>query len=1454
MGQEVDSLDDRGKMKDINGGDGRVPQAFIQKLIDREREVWRVNPDRARKDARQERRIVDSGYSDRQILELIQNAADAAKSQATARVEFLLAGKYLYASNTGEAVSENGFKALVMGELSPKEGEDEDGRFGMGFRSLLRFGGTVDVFSAGVGLRFDPERCEKDIRTIAGLAPDEPAPRMQLAWLTDTAGEAATDPNLAELMEWADTIVRVAIPDTQAHELAIQAAKRFSPEFLLFAKSEIHLKFSGFDAPDKIYSRKPDGNDVLLESTGSKPARWRVVSERFLINSAAARADMGDDYKPEHVRISWAVPLDAMDPPTLGFWRGGFRLDNSDGVIPGILNAPWKVNSDRSALNSRAWNDELMRLAGQMIANALPSLVRSDDPGFPVALLPKRPDGGKATPVWPLAQAVWQSVLDVPFLADGTGKPCQPGSLERPPWDDGKAQAEWERLVDDEVRVRLVHHSTLSSRDRVSRLKRLAKALAGESPLKSDDSWEDDEDDDVWIREDEIEDDAEEAHRPCLGRMSADQWLEICAKPDPDSSRSAVMLAQSLLNRSEDWNIKQSAKQAAIILGSDGALWSGGQLFLPGPGEPIPGLVEVHPDLAIDEAVRKVLVEHLGVQEASEDSWRKALEEAFPATGRRWSNTDRFERGWQLLARAPADVRKAFINTFGNRILVRCADGEWRHRLEVLRVGAIIDAVDAPKFPWAIVDPAFENGRKRLLDQLGVKDTPSEVWAAERDPAWASEPAKAACKHYIEDQPQARSAQRGTIGYVGSISGPPAAGLLPRLSGRPAAALTRILLEKHLPRVSGPVSVGGRGVQPTQLKYPPIPAPHPLAVLLWDKGKWKIGDKIAEVAGCWNVCEQLAQAGASSEEIKAVELLLPTRGSLDKIWPDGWLGYKSDTEPVWKALLAAGHTRDHAELRPLWRAAARFQHLPGVVPFGDQDIPIHEIVVVRTETEAAMGASAGYYAVLLDEQTAQVWIEAGAKDIHGLTEVVVVDLQSDPVRPGDLVPGIDEYLLDKAFIVQFARRIVSRLGQIEEPLSYCCEDDRLVLNKEQWDSADGSWRTRTLIEALDRFDVLVEGVKVGDLLEELDLVAAMSLRKEIAKHPDLPARLLAAAGSAKALIDSLPFEAAGVIEDGTDDLEIAELALDIHGCAALRTLGKVLDERGLRPPLRWGTSEARTFVAELGFPPEFAGAGNPKLMAEIDVDGPLRLGELHDYQKEALHQLASVFLEPGAARRAVLSLPTGAGKTRVAVEAAIANVLNSDAGRPLIVWIAQTEELGEQAVEAFRQVWRNKGLENKTLRVCRLWRGLRTPQPGLDDQPTVIVALFQTLDRRLEEGSAGWLSAASLLVVDECHHATAPSYTSILNGLGFATGAGLRRREDRRAAEPVLLGLSATPFRSAGDEESRLLAQRFGNRVLPSNQAGLYERLEEQGILSKIDYLPIEMDCPSSEHLAQLAA
>lgn len=275
-------------------------------------------------------------------------------------------------------------------------------------------------------------------------------------------------------------------------------------------------------------------------------------------------------------------------------------------------------------------------------------------------------------------------------------------------------------------------------------------------------------------------------------------------------------------------------------------------------------------------------------------------------------------------------------------------------------------------------------------------------------------------------------------------------------------------------------------------------------------------------------------------------------------------------------------------------------------------------------------------------------------------------------------------------------------------------------------------------------------------------------------------------------------------------LQLAELTLAQLGPATLSTLRDALDAEGLRPPARWNTPEVRAFVASIGFPEEFAAAPTTRRDPEEYISGPIELPPLHDFQEEVFEGIRQLVLGGTSRRGAVVSLPTGCGKTRVIVEPAVRLVLALEGDPRSVIWVAQTDELCEQALQAFRQVWLTLGAQGTDLRIVRLWGG--NPSPAIQelDRPIVTVASTQTLNSRMGTEKLVWLQKPGLVVVDECRHAITPSYANLSRQLD----AEAQRPGAPVGDKPSFIGLSATPFRT-DDEESQRLSRRFDSRWLP---------------------------------------
>jgi DNA repair protein RadD len=355
--------------------------------------------------------------------------------------------------------------------------------------------------------------------------------------------------------------------------------------------------------------------------------------------------------------------------------------------------------------------------------------------------------------------------------------------------------------------------------------------------------------------------------------------------------------------------------------------------------------------------------------------------------------------------------------------------------------------------------------------------------------------------------------------------------------------------------------------------------------------------------------------------------------------------------------------------------------------------------------------------------------------------------------------------------------------------------------------------------------------------------AAGRLRTKL-PNDEVAALLVDLCGPDLLSISELRFHLA--LECPPDELDtLHEYQSSSRGRGGTRSQAEAIAARRWRPGGSWPSH----FVRTLGFPPVFAGLpGDPKEPDFVIVEPFIPLPPLQDFQSELMHKALKVVAAKAGENRAILTLPTGAGKTRTAVETLLQWRLEGDQQRG-ILWIAQSEELCEQAVQSFREVWIDQGHRSSARRnsmtVTRLWGGRRT----IPAVPDVIVASIQQLysivtakeadgEDALECRTALGLIAQQLgvVIVDEAHRMLASSYVEVLTFIGV---------DPVRTSPLPLLGLTATPYRSDDGETRRLVKRFHGNLLAPENLGpDPIGSLRSRGVLSQPVHKIVTVDGP----------
>src|SRR5258708_6949050 len=442
--------------------------------------------------------------------------------------------------------------------------------------------------------------------------------------------------------------------------------------------------------------------------------------------------------------------------------------------------------------------------------------------------------------------------------------------------------------------------------------------------------------------------------------------------------------------------------------------------------------------------------------------------------------------------------------------------------------------------------------------------------------------------------------------------------------------------------------------------------------------------------------------------------------------------------------------------------AENFWH-PGTVGTEIGEVALKECYVTQSSTLGTAALGAKVPAVVLSPDACAFWLRCGALDLESYIQIDILSKDDIPVPLIEVVPEFGEILTEEGRETALVR-FVSGLGLriAGKPVKQPCilEARELLLDREQFDGL--TWKAQRTLLIEEAINAKWFSGDAAQALKQLFEHSVLRLRRWVAEGHDLPDRLLRAVrNEPKRLLDSFDDGTRSAITGNIskNGRRLAELALHVHGPAVLDRLSEALQENGLRPPGRWGTQDARDFVAAINFPPEFSVSARQKRPAELTVSGPMPLGDLHPYQIEIVDELESVVAERGPQARAIISLPTGAGKTRVAVEASVKYVLAASVDVRWVLWVAQTDELCEQAVQSFRQVWRNCGQDWTELRIVRLWGANPDPTPSADDAPTAAISTIQTLTSRLGRDRPGLLEACALGIIEKSHHAITPTLT-----------------------------------------------------------------------------------------------
>lgn len=274
--------------------------------------------------------------------------------------------------------------------------------------------------------------------------------------------------------------------------------------------------------------------------------------------------------------------------------------------------------------------------------------------------------------------------------------------------------------------------------------------------------------------------------------------------------------------------------------------------------------------------------------------------------------------------------------------------------------------------------------------------------------------------------------------------------------------------------------------------------------------------------------------------------------------------------------------------------------------------------------------------------------------------------------------------------------------------------------------------------------------------------------------------------------------------------------------------------------IKWEDATSNYFINLLGISNKFEyrdspskDANNQSLMA---FDKPQFIfKKLKDYQSKVFYNVYDYVSKVNFAR-CIVQMPTGSGKTRTAMEIICETINNTEQS---VLWLANTEELCDQAFDSFIEVWRFLG--KKEVQAINHIRNKNEYDLTLQSFHVSSLQGFniKDKDKKIEKllGNNGGLA---LIVVDEAHISIAPTYKNTITNL-LKEGA-------------KLIGLTATPGRSlksntestiypsSEKSDNELLSDFYFNKKfeIDTGEKAPIDFLRNKGILSNAKFTSLE--------------
>jgi hypothetical protein len=325
----------------------------IETLIKSNLKTYQDNSDRFIADYNRELELTKE-YNGRQLLELLQNADDAASNEVL--IIWDKANSKLTISNKGEPFEIGGIKSLMLANLSSKTKISYIGNKGLGFRSILNWAEEITINSNGCEISFSELIAKNIFDNQLNLSDND---KQKLRNERNLSKQTVPFPVLAipaieENKNIGDWTTSIEIKYRHEFETDIEnQLSEIREEILLFLNNIRKITIQKGAELLVLHSRKEANRE--FESIYIKDKQWKVFSRENILPTEHQDKSKNET-QSYNLKVAFQENLSDNYKKLFNFFPTQLSI-----ALPCIIHGTFELNSSRNHLNDSKKNEYILK-------------------------------------------------------------------------------------------------------------------------------------------------------------------------------------------------------------------------------------------------------------------------------------------------------------------------------------------------------------------------------------------------------------------------------------------------------------------------------------------------------------------------------------------------------------------------------------------------------------------------------------------------------------------------------------------------------------------------------------------------------------------------------------------------------------------------------------------------------------------------------------------------------------------------------------------------------------------------------------------------------------------------------------------------------------------------------------------------------------------------------------